>query len=137
MLPSRHMTAKTADFSVKRTNAGLGLIANKAFKKGDFVIEYTGEIIPDEEADRRGNRYLFEINGKWTIDGTDRSNLARYINHSCRPNCEAEFDERAKRIRIYALKKITPGDELSYDYGTAHFEEYIKPHGCRCEKCTS
>ena len=131
------MTATTKDFIVKRTDAGLGLIANKAFKKGDFVIEYTGEIIPDEEADRRANRYLFEINSKWTIDGKGRQNTARYINHSCKPNCEAEVDERAKRIRIYALKKITPGDELTYDYGKAHFEEYIKPYGCKCAKCTA
>ena len=123
------------DFRVKRTNAGLGLVSERAFKKGDFVIEYTGERITDEEADRRANRYLFEINSKWTIDGSARSNLARYINHSCTPNCEAEVDERAKRIRIYATRRIEPGDELAYDYGTDHFNEYIKPHGCRCPKC--
>lgn len=123
------------DFRVKRTSAGLGLVSNTAFKKGDFVIEYTGERITDEEADNRGNRYLFEINSKWTIDGSPRSNLARYINHSCKPNCEAEVDERAKRIRIYAIKKIEPGDELTYDYGKDHFDEYIKPHGCKCGGC--
>lgn len=111
-------------------------MSNQAFKRGDFVIEYTGEIIPDAEADERANRYLFEINSKWTIDGSGRENLARYINHSCAPNCEAEVDERAKKIRIYAKKRIEPGDELTYDYGKAHWNEYIKPKGCKCAKCS-
>lgn len=123
------------DFNVKRTRTGLGLFATRAYVKDDLVIEYTGERITDEEADRRANRYLFEINEKWTIDGSGRENLARYMNHSCKPNCEAEVDEGRKRIFIYAKKRIAPGDELTYDYGTAHFNEYIKPYGCRCEAC--
>lgn len=128
--------ADSKEFLVKRTEAGLGLIATKAYKKDDLVIEYTGERIPDDEADRRANRYLFEINNKWTIDGTGRENTARYINHSCRPNCQPEVDERKKRIFIYAKKRINPGDELTYNYGKAHWNEYIKPKGCMCEKCT-
>lgn len=127
---------KTEPYSVRRTKSGLGLIANRAYKKEDLVIEYTGELISDEEADRRGNRYLFEINSKWTIDGARRTNLARYINHSCRPNCEAEVDERKRRIFIYAKKRIEPGDELTYNYGKAHWNEYIKPNGCKCAHCT-
>ncbi|MEX0918017.1 MAG: SET domain-containing protein [Candidatus Paceibacterota bacterium] len=125
----------TKPFSVRRTSAGLGLVANNEYKKGDFIIEYTGEIITDAEADERANRYLFEINGRWTIDGSGRTNLARYINHSCRPNAEAEVDERAKKVRIYAKKRIEAGDELTYDYGKVHFDEYIRPNGCKCEKC--
>lgn len=124
-------------YLVRRTKAGLGLVANRAYKKGDRIIEYTGELITDEEADRRANRYLFEVNGKWTIDGYARENLARYINHSCRPNAEAEVDERKRRIFIYAKKRIEPGDELTYDYGKNHFNEYIKPYGCKCSKCSA
>lgn len=129
--------ADKKEFLVKRTRAGLGLFATKRYKKNDLIIEYTGERIPDEEADRRANRYLFEINSKWTIDGSGRENTARYINHSCRPNSEPEVDERKKRIFIYAKKRIDPGDELTYDYGKAHWNEYIKPKGCICDSCMS
>lgn len=125
------------EFKVKRTNAGLGLFSTKSYKKGDRVIEYTGERITDQEADRRANRYLFEINSKWTIDGTGRENIARYVNHSCRPNCEAEVNERTKRIFIFAKKRINQGDELTYDYGKAHWNEYIKPKGCKCSSCAA
>lgn len=125
----------TYDVKVFRSNAGLGLATTKDLNKGDFIIEYHGEIIDSDEADRRANRYLFEIDDEWTIDGSARDNLARYINHSCRPNCEAESDEDERKIRIYAKKKIAAGEELTYDYGKAHFDEYIKPYGCKCEKC--
>ncbi|MEX0930920.1 MAG: SET domain-containing protein, partial [Candidatus Paceibacterota bacterium] len=118
-----------------RTRAGLGLITECDLQKGDLVIEYTGERISNDEANARANRYLFEINDTWTLDGSSRTNLARYINHSCRPNCEAEVDEAKKRIFIYARKKVKKGEELTYDYGKDHFNEYIKPKGCKCEKC--
>ncbi|MEX0930575.1 MAG: SET domain-containing protein-lysine N-methyltransferase [Candidatus Paceibacterota bacterium] len=118
---------------VKRSNAGLGLFADQVIEKGQFVIEYTGELISNDEADRRANKYLFEINTKWTIDGSARSNTARYINHSCRPNCETDVIKH--RIKIYARRTIQPGEELTYDYGKPYVDEYIKPHGCRCEKC--
>lgn len=127
-------TPKTA-VTVARSNTGLGLFSNRDLKKGDLIIEYTGELITNDEADRRANRYLFEINDKWTLDGSARSNLARYINHSCRPNSEAEIDEAKRRIFIYAKKKISASEELTYDYGKAHFNEFIKPKGCKCEKC--
>ncbi len=99
------------------------------------MAEYIGERISEDEANRRGGKYLFEINTRWTIDGKDRKNLARYINHSCTPNCYPEVDERARRVFIYAKKKILPGEELTYDYGTTYCKEYIYPLGCRCENC--
>ena len=73
------------------------------------------------------------MNARWTIDGSPRSNVARYINHSCRPNADPMIRDR--RIRIKAIKNIEPGDEITYDYGKDHFNAYIKPHGCRCDKC--
>ncbi|NQV92990.1 SET domain-containing protein, partial [Candidatus Kaiserbacteria bacterium] len=75
------------DFAVirARKGAGLGLVAKRDYKKGDFVIEYTGPVITTEQANGKGGKYLFDINSKWTIDGASRSNLARYINHSCKP----------------------------------------------------
>lgn len=120
---------------VKRSSAGLGLFAAAAFSKNDLIIEYTGEVISDEEAERRGGKYLFELNDSWTIDGKGRENLARYMNHSCKPNCYAELTEDEKRVFIYAKRKIAPGEELTYDYGTDYFKRVIKPLGCRCVKC--
>ncbi|MEL6803059.1 MAG: SET domain-containing protein [Bacteroidota bacterium] len=123
------------DFQVFRSSAGFGLKALRDFKKGETIIEYLGEKISDAEADKRANRYLFEINDQWTIDGSPRSNLARYINHSCRPNAEAVLDEEDERIYIDAKKRIKAGEEITYDYGKNHFEEYIKPKGCKCAPC--
>jgi SET domain-containing protein len=73
------------------------------------------------------------VNSRWTIDGSPRSNTARYINHSCRPNADPMIRDR--RIWIKAIRNIEPGDEITYDYGKDHFNAYIKPHGCRCDKC--
>ncbi|HET6450439.1 MAG TPA: SET domain-containing protein-lysine N-methyltransferase, partial [Spirochaetia bacterium] len=75
-------------FAVKRSSIGLGLFAREPIRRGKLVIEYTGELLPAEEAYRRGGRYLFEVNSRWIVDGVGRENLSRYINHSCRPNCE-------------------------------------------------
>ena len=123
------------DFAVRKTPVGLGLFTSRAFAKGDFVIEYTGVLLGNEAADRKGGRYLFRVNSRWTIDGTGRENLSRYINHSCSPNCVAYT--RGKKIRIYALKRITSGEELSYDYGKEYFDVYIKPKGCECASCAA
>jgi len=118
---------------IKKSLAGLGLYTKIPFKKGEFVIEYTGKMITSREADEKCGKYLFEINSKWTIDGSGRNNLARYINHSCRPNCEAYIV--GKKIKIMAKKNIEAGEELSYNYGKEYFDEFIKPFGCRCKKC--
>ena len=73
------------------------------------------------------------MNARWTIDGSPRQNVARYINHSCRPNADPIIRDR--RIRIKAIRNIEAGAEINYDYGKDHFNAYIKPHGCRCDKC--
>jgi uncharacterized protein len=122
-------------FIVRRTSTGLGLFTEKPIRKGDFVIEYTGELIPNSATERMKGRYLFQVNSRWTVDGAGRGNLSRYINHSCRPNCEA-FIKRSK-ILIYAKRNIAAGDELCYDYGKEYFEEFIRPEGCRCAECAA
>lgn len=122
-------------FKVIRTKTGMGLVTLRPWKKGQTVIEYTGEKVTEEEANRRGGRYLFELNDRYTIDGKGRENIARYINHSCKPNCEAELNASETRIFIKAKRAITAGEELTYNYGKAHFEDYIKPKGCRCIRC--
>ena len=126
------------DFYVKTSlqeGAGMGLYARRDYKKGDFVIEYTGVRIPTKIADEHKGRYLFEIDEKWTVDGEVSTNPARYINHSCDPNTEAEIEKGADReghIMIYAHKDIADGEEMYIDYGDEYFNEFIRLTGCRC-----
>lgn len=116
---------------VKRSKAGLGLYAARDFARGETVIEYIGERIRGDHG--RTNLYIFRVDHEWDIDGSPRWNTARYINHSCKPNCEAVDDDG--RIFIVAKKKIAKGEELAYDYGEEYFKEYIEPKGCRCIRC--
>lgn len=118
-------------FRIKKTSYGLGLFAKVPFKKKDFVIEYKGEKITNDEADRRAGKYLMTLDKKYTVDGKARTNIARYINHSCRPNCTAFIE--GKKLIIRARKTIQPGEEICYDYGKSYYDEYIKPFGCKCD----
>jgi SET domain-containing protein len=111
----------------------LGLFALVPIERGSHVIDFVGELIPTARADKMRSRNLFEVDAKWTINGSPRTNVARYINHSCRPNCVAR--RIARSIRIYARRRIQPGEELTYDYGKEYFEEYIGPRGCKCSRC--
>jgi SET domain-containing protein len=124
------------DLKVRRGINGLGLFTTVPMKKGDCIIEYVGDILTsDDEVNERGGQYLFEVSKKKTIDGSVRWNTARYINHACsKQNCEVDIVKT--RVFIYAKRNIKPGEELLYDYGKDFFNEYIKPKGCRCEKCT-
>lgn len=131
----RKIVKRGSNVVVKRSTAGLGLFAGKDYKKGEFIIEYTGDIISNDEADRRGGKYLFVLTEELIIDGKPRHNRARYINHSCLPNSEPETDEDMQKIRIFAKHSIKSGDEITYNYGKAYFNEHIKPLGCRCKKC--
>jgi len=104
------MKAKESEkpFRVGRSQTGLGLFATDEIRKGAFIIEYIGPRLSNEAASQRRNtRYLFEVNSRWTIDGSPRWNTARYINHSCRPNAQAVVSRG--RIRIKAIKRIGPG----------------------------
>lgn len=118
---------------VGRSNAGLGLFATRAYKKGERVIEYVGRVIPLAEEYTSKSKYLFEVNKRKTIDGKPKMNIAGYINHSCKPNCEPEIERG--RVYIDAMKSISPGEEFTYDYGEEYVDEHIKPHGCRCAAC--
>ncbi len=117
---------------VKRSKTGLGLYTEEEIPKGACVIEYTGRPISAEEEEKSRSRYLFEISARKTIDGAPRWNTARYINHSCRPNCEPNIYKG--RVYIHARRRIKPGEELNYDYGKAYFNQYLK-EVCRCPKC--
>jgi len=119
----------------KRSSAGLGLFAGEDIKKGQLVIEYTGERITEDEANERGGRYLFSVTDVLVIDGKGRENVARYINHGCKPNAEAEHDEEDDRIYIRAKKSIKEGEEITYHYGKDYMKQIIGPEGCRCNTC--
>jgi SET domain-containing protein len=121
-------------FKVKRTATGLGLIALQPIAKGKRIIEYFGPLVPNSEVEKRNGRYFFGVNSKWSIDGSPRNNIARYINHSCSPNSEAIVTPK-RRVWIWSRRSIKPGEEITYHYGEEYFEGVIKPMGCRCQKC--
>jgi len=127
---------------VGRSRTGLGLFATHPIKKRTIFIEYKGPRISNAEADRleaRGSRYMYEINSRWTIDGKARSNIARYGNHSCRPNAESDIllgkradGRKGGKVILRAIKNIEPGQEITYDYGKDYWNAFIKPIGCLC-----
>ena len=127
------MHPQNPSYVVKRTSTGLGLFAVKPIARGKRIIEYKGPLVTDEEVYKRGGKYFFGVNTKWSIDGSLRSNVARYINHGCKPNAEAYISGR--RVWIWSRRNIKPGEEIVYDYGKEYFEGIIKPLGCRCEGC--
>jgi SET domain-containing protein len=124
-------------FRVGRSKSGLGLFATKPIKKRTRLAEYKGRRLTNAEAEekekRYANRYMFEVNSRWTVDGWNKRNIAKYFNHSCRPNAEA--DVVRGKIIIRSIRNIKPGDEITYNYGKDYFEAFIKPIGCRCPKC--
>lgn len=121
---------------------GKGVFALEPLPAGKKVIEYKGELISWKEALRRHphdptqpfHTFYFHIDDKHVIDGARKGNSARYINHSCDPNCEAEED--GQRVFIRALRDIAPGEELSFDYGLVIDARYTaklkKDYACRC-----
>ena len=123
-------------YRIGRSRTGLGLFATAPIANGAAIVEYTGRRISHAEAQRleaRGARYVFELNSRWSIDGSSRRNIGRYANHSCRPNAESDLVKG--RLILRAIRTINPGDEITYDYGEDYFELFIKPVGCRCAAC--
>ena len=121
---------------------GQGAFATRRIRKGTRIIEYVGERISPDEADRRyddaamkcHHTFLFSVSKRTVIDAGVGGNDARFINHSCAPNCEA-IDERG-RIFIEAIRTIEPGEELTYDYayerdGTED-EDWERLYKCKC-----
>ncbi len=123
---------------------GKGVYALATIPKGAVVVEYKGEVISWDEALRRhphdpsdpDHTFYFHVDEARTIDGKVGGNMARWINHGCQPNCEA--DEVDGRIFIKALRTLKPGEELFYDYGLVIDERYTaklkKQFECRCGK---
>ncbi|WP_224368228.1 SET domain-containing protein [Hyalangium versicolor] len=121
---------------------GRGAFATRRIRKGSRIIEYTGEHITQDEADERyddeamgrHHTFLFTLDDNTVIDAAVDGNDARFINHSCDPNCQALIE--GKKIFIYALKDIALGEELVYDYAYERAEgmdeESEALYLCRC-----
>ncbi|HYG22407.1 MAG TPA: SET domain-containing protein-lysine N-methyltransferase [Verrucomicrobiae bacterium] len=121
------------DLVIYRTSEihGTGGFARVDIREGTEIVEYTGENISKEESQRRcelNNPYIFDIDETTDLDGNVEWNLARFINHSCSPNCEAQWDE--KHIWIVAIRDIRAGEELTFNYGY-DLDDY-QDHPCRC-----
>lgn len=129
-MPYRFPRTSPYKLNVKRGIAGLGLFAGEHIPTGEFIIEYYGKKLTDKQADEKGGKYLFQADDNVVIDGSRRDNIARYMNHSCKPNCEPEID--GKRIFMYALRNIAAGEELTYNYGKEYIKDLIIPYGCKC-----
>ena len=129
VLPAHHFKI----VKVKKGLKDLGLFAGENIKKGELIIEYIGNILNKEEADKATtNQYLFEITRNKTIDGSVKWNIARYCNHACDEAANAESDVKKGRVFIKAIKNIQEGEEIVYDYGEEFINEHIIPYGCRC-----
>jgi uncharacterized protein len=118
---------------VKKSGTGKGLFALEDIPKNSCVAEYFGTRVPEKDLEKQKYiraKYLFEIDEGYTVNGNVKGNVARYINHSCKPNCEA-IGPKGK-VFILSIKNIKAGEELTYDYGKEYFNEHIKPFGCKC-----
>lgn len=127
---------------------GNGIFAVLPIKKGERLIEYKGRRRTHEDVDAgeagdvdSGHTFLFTLNDEWVIDGGIEGNDARWINHSCAPNCEAILDEneedpKQSRVFIESTRAIKAGEELTYDYGITLAERHTprlkKIWACRC-----
>ena len=126
------MTTASEDTPIKPWHAvrrsklhGNGVFAARKIPAGTRIIEYGGQRISAKEADRRHptnpddlfHTFFFALSSGRVIDGGDEGNDARWINHSCEPNCEAQEGKHGKRVYIVAVRDIARGEELSYDYG--------------------
>lgn len=134
---------------------GNGVFADELIRKGERIVRYKGAVRThaqvDEayaDIDENGHTFLFTLNDDYVIDGNVDGNVARWINHSCAPNCEAVQEENTKgkphkdKIFIEAIRDIPLGEELTYNYGIVlaerHTAKLKKIWGCKCgsKKCT-
>lgn len=131
----------TPPFEIRKSPVhGVGAFATRRIRRGQRIAEYDGPRISNEEADRLydnntdGRTYLFIVDKHTVIDATREGSDARFINHSCDPNCETEMD--GKRVFIYATRTIEPGEELAYDYRLqmegSDVLQWAEHYACRC-----
>src|SRR5690606_15770343 len=134
---------------------GNGVFATETIEKGERIVRYKGMLRTHDEVDEEygdqdedGHTFLFTLNDDYVIDANAEGNIARWINHSCKPNCEAVIEENEKgkrhkdKVFIEATRRIKPGEELTYNYGITldepHTAKLKKLWGCKCgaKNCT-
>ncbi len=134
---------------------GNGVFADELILKGERIVRYKGAVRTHAQVDsdygdieENGHTFLFTLNDEYVIDGNLNGNVARWINHSCAPNCEAVLEENAKgklhkdKVFVEAIRQIQPGEELTYNYGIVlaerHTAKLKKIWACKCgaKKCT-
>lgn len=134
---------------------GNGVFAAVDIAAGTTLIEYRGTLRTHAQADKRypgnadtGHTFLFTLNDRYVLDANEGGNIARWINHSCDPNCQSSLEEdaggnaRKDRVMIEALRDIRAGEELCYDYGITLAERHTPRlkaiWACRCgaPRCT-
>jgi uncharacterized protein len=116
--------------------AGQGLFAEQDIRQGTKIMRYIGQKITHEESDRRlaaGNVYIFGLDERYALDGSTRKNTARFINHSCEPNCHTE--QFGHTIWIVAMRDIAAGEELTYNYRYEVNDEPAEPCHCGAHNC--
>jgi uncharacterized protein len=133
------MSIASSSPKIKRKKSklhGHGVFALETINKNKRIIDYAGELINNKQSEAREDRYLsngciwvFRVNSKVSRDAAVGGNIARFINHSCRPNCWIDVDNKTKTIWVRASKKINKGDELTYDYNTEG--DKVIPCNCR------
>jgi uncharacterized protein len=116
--------------------AGQGLFAEQDIQQGTKILRSIGERITHEESERRlaaGNAYIFGLDERSALDGSTPKNTARYINHSCEPNCHTE--QFGRIIWIVAIRDMRAGEELTYNYGYEINNEPAEPCNCGAKNC--
>jgi|SRR5690349_9156843 len=130
---SGHIVGETERIVFRHSTIhGTGGYARQKITAGTQVIEYVGEKITKAQSIKRcaaSNAYIFTLDSEFDLDGDVAWNPARFINHSCAPNCEAEIDHE-QRIWIVALREIHPGEELTFNYNYDLVE--YREHPCQC-----
>lgn len=130
--PASAVRAANQPYIVRRSNIhGNGVFARRKIRAGELIDEYRGERIDWDEANRRADEaggpvnhtFFFSLADGRVIDGGSQGNDARFINHACEPNCEAQEDDEA-RVFIYALRDIERGEELNYNYALVYEERH-------------
>jgi uncharacterized protein len=131
--PQPKSKSKPPKWEIRRSKIqGTGVWATAQIRSKSYVLEYVGEMIDKKESAKRcedSNQYIFHVDDTHDLDGNMDWNPARFINHSCEPNCEAEQDDD-NRIWIRAKRRILVGEELTFNYGY-DIEDY-RDHPCEC-----
>ena len=140
----RKREAKPRPFEIRGSEIqGMGAFATRRIRKGERLIEYTGERLTADQADERypddaanglHHTFLFSIDDNLVIDAAFHGNDARFINHSCDPNCDAVIED--ERLWIETIRAVKPGEELAYDYAfeleERHTPAVKRRYPCRC-----